>query len=85
MYAVIFMFHCYFQHCGEMQLYKSEKCRCACKNDHLKKPCRNDQKKLWDANECKCKCKNIIPCSTGLTFDEDTCKLVYQYVCNSKK
>ncbi|KAG5873208.1 hypothetical protein JTB14_019517 [Gonioctena quinquepunctata] len=61
--------------CNEYQEYRPAECRCACKNiDEEKKCSKNGARKLWNPELCACLCRNIIPCTTGYTFDHIECK-----------
>ncbi|GAB6027919.1 hypothetical protein CHUAL_002134 [Chamberlinius hualienensis] len=59
--------------CNSFQIYRGNECRCECKNQEELKMCVGDFK-IWDPSTCSCRCKEIHECSTGFTFNQDTCK-----------
>ena len=60
--------------CSSNQIYSESECRCHCADSSAANDCQNSQNKYWDHNQCDCKCKSVPFCSTGLVFDNSTCR-----------
>ncbi|CAG2069498.1 unnamed protein product, partial [Timema podura] len=60
-----------------LQEYRAGECRCVCLNVDDERKCNADNDtKLWDSNSCVCACRENKECSTGLYFDQNSCKYV---------
>ncbi|CAG2116070.1 unnamed protein product, partial [Medioppia subpectinata] len=56
--------------------YRPELCKCECLNTKDQMECRlNNAYRVWDSSECRCKCIHTKLCSTGLHFDDHTCRV----------
>ncbi|XP_065345488.1 uncharacterized protein LOC135943028 [Cloeon dipterum] len=62
------------EHCTPLQ--KHEGCACKCKDIEKKRNCYNSTIKKWNSNTCMCQCRETRECSTGFSFDEETCSCV---------
>nr|CAD7454731.1 unnamed protein product [Timema tahoe] len=63
--------------CTRLQEYRAGECRCVCLNVDDERKCNADNDtKLWDSNSCVCACRENKECSTGLYFDQNSCKYV---------
>nr|CAD7409739.1 unnamed protein product [Timema poppensis] len=63
------------QDCTRLQEYRAGECRCVCLNVDDERKCNADNDtKLWDSNNCVCACRENKECSTGLYFDQNSCK-----------
>ncbi|XP_060531913.1 vascular endothelial growth factor A-like [Cylas formicarius] len=63
--------------CNTYQEYREGECKCVCKNlDEEKKCAKSSSKKLWNPDVCACQCREIMPCSTGYTFDFNECRCI---------
>lgn len=60
--------------CNERQIYIPHECRCACRDASRATECAADVKKIWQSDQCNCVCKHRSSCTTGTSFNEDTCK-----------
>nr|CAD7430109.1 unnamed protein product [Timema monikensis] len=61
--------------CTRLQEYRAGECRCVCLNVDDERKCNADNDtKLWDSNNCVCACRENKECSTGLYFDQNSCK-----------
>lgn len=66
-----------FQDCHLLQVFKESECRCICANKDEERKCyENHNKKLWNPDVCACQCRDIQHCTTGYTFDTNTCRCV---------
>eukprot|EP00092_Neocalanus_flemingeri_P018977 GFUD01020562.1.p1 GENE.GFUD01020562.1~~GFUD01020562.1.p1 ORF type:complete len:279 (+),score=78.77 GFUD01020562.1:92-928(+) len=62
------------RHCGPLQLYYPDECKCECSNWTEKVLC-SGKHQLWDETVCGCRCTNLgTECSTGLQFSRETCR-----------
>ncbi|KAL7637459.1 UNVERIFIED_CONTAM: hypothetical protein RMT77_012187 [Armadillidium vulgare] len=56
--------------CGPGQIYEEKNCLCKCPaGSHTTCP----QTKRWSERDCKCICIKERDCSTGMSFNHDTC------------
>ncbi|XP_076303138.1 uncharacterized protein LOC143221630 [Lasioglossum baleicum] len=62
------------EHCNKKQTYIPESCECQCNNVNEKKKCNETNKKVWNSDLCSCSCREVRHCSTGLYFDQNTCR-----------
>nr|XP_033337284.1 uncharacterized protein LOC117226745 [Megalopta genalis] len=63
------------EHCKENQSYVKSECGCKCNNvDEEYKCLRNKDIKVWDPDRCICLCRDEEECSTGLYFDQNSCR-----------
>ncbi|XP_078048419.1 PDGF- and VEGF-related factor 1 isoform X2 [Augochlora pura] len=63
------------EHCKENQSYVKSECGCKCNNvDEEEKCLRNRDIKVWDPDRCICLCRDEEECSTGLYFDQNSCR-----------
>lgn len=63
------------EHCKENQSYVKTECGCKCNNiDEEDKCLRYKDIKVWDPDRCVCLCRDEEECSTGLYFDQNSCR-----------
>jgi len=60
--------------CGPGKQFMADSCSCRCKDIEAAKKCK-DSGRVWETSTCSCGCAlhSIIPCSTGMEFDNVTC------------
>ncbi|VVC33747.1 Cystine-knot cytokine,PDGF/VEGF domain [Cinara cedri] len=63
------------ENCNPLQTYFKKECRCVCTNDEDRQKCDEERnaKKLWNPAACACQCVERQDCTTGFSFDYDTC------------
>lgn len=61
--------------CNANQIYDDQNCRCDCKKEvKSRKTC--EKGKVWSDSKCDCVCQNQRECTTGMIFNNETCKCV---------
>lgn len=60
------------------QRYRADLCACECMDKKAEAICWNSSNKFWDKRDCSCRCKHEKQCSTGLVFNQRSCRLVVQ-------
>jgi len=61
-------------HCNVKQYYQPSLCRCECMDKNEESLCKTrPYDRFWDPDQCQCRCKNEINCSTGMTFNSESC------------
>ena len=60
--------------CNEHQEYRSDECRCMCRDQERSIECLKKPEKMWFQDSCECKCRHPITCTTGTVFSHETCK-----------
>ncbi|CAL4115652.1 unnamed protein product [Meganyctiphanes norvegica] len=59
--------------CNSNQQYDDQNCRCVCpKGKGSRTTCPNG--KVWSDSKCDCVCQNQRSCTTGMIFNDDSCK-----------
>ncbi|RWS09096.1 vascular endothelial growth factor A-like protein [Dinothrombium tinctorium] len=66
--------------CNELQMYRAEECRCVCRDLQKVLQCIQQRNKFWDQGNCTCLCKSTLNCSTGLRFDQNTCRYLCELI-----
>jgi hypothetical protein len=60
--------------CGPGKEFKIDSCSCMCQDVDAAKSCK-DSGRVWNTDSCTCGCpvRSVVPCSLGLSFDNETC------------
>ncbi|XP_023343045.1 uncharacterized protein LOC111712605 isoform X2 [Eurytemora carolleeae] len=65
--------------CGPGKVFNSGTCSCRCEDSLADTVCR-EAGRVWQTDSCTCGCPlhTIVPCTTGLKFDNETCTCLDQ-------